>query len=92
MRRSFDSRVALSNVIAQISASSKKEGTEEPKVVKQRFVDGDHFYKGLRRKRVKGKLKVVGEFKSKNQEIELLAFAHEPRDKKKTRYRTLVNL
>lgn len=54
-------------------------------------VKGNHFYNALKHKRVNGKIKVVGEFKSKFQEVNLLPFSPNPRDKKKTRYRSLVH-
>jgi len=57
MRRSFNKMAMLSAVLAATGGIDPSTG-EQRAAPKARFVAGDHFYNGLRYKRVNGKWKV----------------------------------
>lgn len=58
MRRSFNKAMAiLSAVLATTGGIDPKTG-EKRDPIKDRFVEGDQFYKGLTHKRVDGKWRV----------------------------------
>jgi len=55
MRRSFNRAMMTINAILAQTGGIDPETGEKRKLIKQRFVAGDHFYQGLPFKRVKGK-------------------------------------
>ena len=74
MRRSFNNKVSILSAILALTGGIDPTTGKEKKPIKQRYVPGDNFYNSLRYKRVNGKMKVAGDFKSKYQEPVYLDF------------------
>lgn len=58
MRRSFNKFMALMNLILSTNGGKDPETGQTKAPIKNRFVEGDHFYQGLTHKRIKGKWRV----------------------------------
>lgn len=58
MRRSFNKAMSILNAVLATTGGIDPTTGKERKPIKDRFVEGDHFYLALSHKRVNGKWRV----------------------------------